>query len=566
MCEEDLKKELNELRQRLHELETREINYRKTEEKYRNIFENAAEGIFQTSPEGRFISANPSLARIHGYESPEDLMNSITDMGRQLYVHPEDRKRLSKLLREQGFVEHFEVEMYRKDRSLHWISINAKAVKDADNKILYYEGTMLDITQRKLAEQALKESEERYRIAIEHSNDGVAIIHGDIIQYVNKRYVDMFEYDNQDEIIGQPVFIIVHPDDVDMVKMMNHRRRKGEAIPARYEFKGITKTGKTIYIEVSAANITYKGELVYLVYLRDVTERKLAHDALVKSHKELEGLNMAKTKAINHLSHEIKTPLSVIQGNIRILKRRLSRHSLLEDFSVVIDALERNLERLLTISRETDAILNVSKGIEIHPPQVIDLFLFVQSLLDKIKSIAQHRKIEFQLEGENDLYVALDPYVLRDVVEGIVKNAIENTPDGGLIKITVNQEGDRICLGVQDFGIGITKKNQQYIFDGLFHTEETDMYSSKRPFDFGAGGKGLELFRMKIYGQRLGFDISFKSQRCIYIPNDLDVCPGDISRCKFCKTRETCLESGGTFFLVSFPIHRESGKDVKRDL
>ncbi|HOV89560.1 MAG TPA: PAS domain-containing sensor histidine kinase [Syntrophorhabdaceae bacterium] len=566
MDAEDLMKELNELRQRLHDLETCEINYRKAEEKYRNIFENAIEGIFQTSPEGRFLSANPSLARIHGYDSPEDLIDSIIDMEHQLYVHPEDRKRLAKILHEKGFVEHFEVEMYRKDRSLHWISINAKAVKDAQNRILYYEGTMLDITQRKLAEQALKESEERYRIAIEHSNDGVAIIHGDIIQYVNRRYVDMFEYDSPNEIIGKPIFIIVHPDDMDMVKGMNLRRRTGEDIPARYEFKGITKTGKTIYIEVSAASITYKGELVYLVYLRDVTERKLAHDALIKSHKELEGLNMAKTKAINHLSHEIKTPLSVIQGNIRILKKRLSKHTILYDFNVIIDALERNLERLFTISRETDAIFNVSKGLETQSPQVIDLFLFIQPLLDKIKGNSKHRDIEFQIEGENDLYIAIDPYVLRDVVEGIVKNAIENTPDGSLIKITVNQQGDRICLGVQDFGVGITKKNQQFIFDGLFHTEETDMYSSKRPYDFGAGGKGLELFRMKIYGQRLGFDISFKSQRCIYIPDDYDVCPGDISRCEFCKTREDCIKSGGTLFIVSFPIHRESEKALKNGL
>ncbi|MCX8110709.1 MAG: PAS domain-containing sensor histidine kinase, partial [Syntrophorhabdaceae bacterium] len=466
MCNKDLEREVIELRQRLQELKKCEIEFRKAEEKYRNIFENAIEGIFQTSPEGRFLSANPSLARIHGYDSPEELINSITDMEHQLYIHPEDRKRLVRLLHEHGYVEHFEVEMYRKDRSLHWISINAKAVRDADNKIAYYEGTMLDITQRKLAEQALKESEERYRIAIEHSNDGVAIIHGEIIQYVNKRYVEMFEYNSQDEIIGKPIFIIVHPDDLDMVKNMNLRRRSGEDIPARYEFKGITKTGKIIYIEVSAASITYRGELVYLVYLRDVTERKLAHDALIKSHKELEGLNMAKTKAINHLSHEIKTPLSVIQGNIRILKRRLSNLALLEDFKVVIDILERNIERLFTISRETDAIFNVSKGLETQSLQVIDLFLFIKPVLDKIKDNSRHRKIEFQIEGENDLYVAIDPYILKDVVEGIVKNAIENTPDGGLIKISVNQEGDKNLLIVEDFGIGITKKNQQFIFDG----------------------------------------------------------------------------------------------------
>ncbi len=561
MGNENLLKELDELRRRLNELETCEINYKKAEEKYRNIFENAIEGIFQTSPEGHFLSANPSLARIHGYDSPEDLINSITDIEDQLYVRPEDRKRMVKLLNEQGYVEHFEVEMYRKDRSRHWISINAKAVKDTNGKILYYEGTMLDITQRKLAEQALKESEERYRVVIEHSNDGIAIIQGDRLQYVNKKFIEMFEYDSYEEIIGKPIFVTVHPDDVEMVKDMNRRRRKGEYIPGRYEFKGITKNGKIIYVEVSAANITYRGEPVYLVFLRDVTERKLAHDALIKSHKELEGLNMAKTKAIHHISHEIKTPLSVIHENVKILKRKLNNLSLSEEFKGIISALERNIERLFKISRDTDTILNVSKGLEMQTAQVIDLFLFVQNLLKKIKENAMHRDLEYQLEGENDLYIKIDPYVLKDVVEGIIKNAIENTPDKGLIKIAIYQEGERIILKVEDFGIGITEKNQQYIFGGLFHTEETEMYSTKKPYDFGAGGKGLELFRMKVYAQRLGFEISFKSKRCIHLPTDYDVCPGDISLCNFCKTREDCLKSGGTSFFVSFKLHRENKKN-----
>ncbi|HPP06259.1 MAG TPA: PAS domain S-box protein, partial [Syntrophorhabdaceae bacterium] len=500
------------------------------------------------------------LARIHGYDSPEELITSITDVEHQLYVRPEDRRRMVKLLHEQGYVEHFEVEMYRKDRSRHWISINAKAVKDMDGRILYYEGTMLDITQRKLTEQALKESEERYRVVIEHSNDGIAIIKGDRHQYVNKKFIEMFEDDSYEEIIEKPILVTVHPDDIEMVKDMNRRRRIGEDIPARYEFKGITKNGKIIYVEVSAANITYKGEPVYLVFLRDVTERKLAHEALIKSHKELEGLNMAKTKAIHHISHEIKTPLSVIQGNVKILKRKLNNLSLSEEFKGIISALERNIERLFKISRDADAILNVSKGLEMQSAQVIDLSLFIQNLLKKIKENAMHRDIEYQFEKEADLYIKIDPYVLKDVVEGIIKNAIENTPDKGLIKISVYQEGEKIIFKVEDFGVGITEKNQQYIFGGLFHTEETEMYSTKKPYDFGAGGKGLELFRMKVYAQRLGFEISFKSKRCIYIPTDYDVCPGDISMCNFCKTREDCLKSGGTTFFVSFQLHRQDNK------
>jgi len=81
----------------------------------------------------------------------------------------------------------------------------------------------------------------------------------------------------------------------------------------------------------------------------------------------------------------------------------------------------------------------------------------------------------------------------------------------------VEQENAKVVLRIRDHGIGITKENQAYVFDGLFHTKETELYASKKPYDFGAGGKGLDLLRMKVYGQRFDFDLSMTSKRCVYI-------------------------------------------------
>ena len=106
-----------------------------------------------------------------------------------------------------------------------------RLVKDDQGKPLYYEGTMMDITNRKMAEEALAESEERYRTAIEHSNDAVAIIRGDKIQYVNRRFVEIFGYDRREDVIGKPVILVVHPDDRDMVMTINQRRQRGESVP-----------------------------------------------------------------------------------------------------------------------------------------------------------------------------------------------------------------------------------------------------------------------------------------------------------------------------------------------
>ena len=141
-------------------------------------------------------------------------------------------------------------------------------------------GVIIDVTERKGAEESLRESEERYRTAIEQSNDGIALVKGGLHIFVNQKMAEIFGYDRPEEIIGQPVAMLVHPDDRERVINLNRQRQKGESVPDKYEFKGRRKNGEPIYIEVSAAKTTYQGEAISLVYLRDITDRKRAEEAL----------------------------------------------------------------------------------------------------------------------------------------------------------------------------------------------------------------------------------------------------------------------------------------------
>ena len=131
---------------------------RESERKYRDIFESSIEGIFQSTLDGRFINANPAAARMLGYESPEDLVGTMKDMGSQLYAHPEDRDKLVKLLREHGFVKNFEVLCRNKNGSAIWGVLNIHLVRDDNGNTVCLEGTCQDITERKRTE---KRSEER---------------------------------------------------------------------------------------------------------------------------------------------------------------------------------------------------------------------------------------------------------------------------------------------------------------------------------------------------------------------------------------------------------------------
>ncbi|MBP1711627.1 MAG: response regulator receiver domain with sensory domain, partial [Deltaproteobacteria bacterium] len=137
-----------------------------SEAKYRNIFENAAEGIYQSTAEGRFITANSALARMAGYESPENLIESIENIKTQFYVNPEDREKFMEIMEADSFVNSFEVEFYKKDGSKFWVAVNARAVKDEQGEILYVEGFIEDITIRKHAQEQFHQTLDSLRKAV----------------------------------------------------------------------------------------------------------------------------------------------------------------------------------------------------------------------------------------------------------------------------------------------------------------------------------------------------------------------------------------------------------------
>jgi len=140
---------------------------REAEEKYHGIFDHLIEGIFRTTPEGQYLLANAALARIYGYNSPEELMQSVTDISRRLYVQEGRRDEFVRTMQEHDSITGFESQVYQKDGTIIWISENCRAIRDANGRLAYYEGTVEDITQRRLAEEKLRHSEALYHSLVE---------------------------------------------------------------------------------------------------------------------------------------------------------------------------------------------------------------------------------------------------------------------------------------------------------------------------------------------------------------------------------------------------------------
>ena len=177
------------------------------EEKYHSVFDHLAEGIFQTTPEGRYMMANTALARIYGYSSPEELIQGLTDIGGRLYVEKGRREEFVRLMQERDTITSFESLIYRKDGSVIWISENCRAIRDARGRLLYYEGTVEDITQRRQAEEKVRNSEALYHSLVETLPQNI----------FRKDLEGHFTFANQQfcKILGRPLEEIVGKTDFD---------------------------------------------------------------------------------------------------------------------------------------------------------------------------------------------------------------------------------------------------------------------------------------------------------------------------------------------------------------
>lgn len=143
------------------------------EARYRSIFENAVEGIFQTTPDGRYVTVNPALVRLCGYTSQQDMIETVTDIGRQIYADPSRRDAFKRLMEQQHAVTGFESQVIRKDGRVIWISESVRAIHDQDGRLVAYEGSVEDITARKRAEYDLRKSEERLRLSLTATHVGI---------------------------------------------------------------------------------------------------------------------------------------------------------------------------------------------------------------------------------------------------------------------------------------------------------------------------------------------------------------------------------------------------------
>ncbi len=333
-------------------------------------------------------------------------------------------------------------------------------------------------------------------------------------------------------------------------------------------------------------------------------ENARINEELRQSYDEVRSLNRAKERVIHHLSHELKTPVSILEASLSLLRKKLSGLEK-KGWKRILDRADRNLNRILEMQYQIEDILKKKDYRTLHmlttlldtcsdhlevlfesrareagytadtlvrdirdhieasfspreaPCQKIRLDHFTEKKIHALVPGFAHRQLCFEVrnlmaESHEPVSILIPPEVLSKIMEGLIRNAVENTPDSGQIEVILREGKRGPEFEVRDFGVGITAANQRLIFESNLSTRETLQYSSRKPYDFNAGGKGFDLLRMKIFSERYNFRIEMQSQRCGFIPEDENLCPGKIEDCEHCHSVKDCLISGGTRVLVRF--------------
>jgi PAS domain S-box-containing protein len=260
---------------------------RASEQRYRSLFESVPIGLYRSTPEGRIVDANDALVQMLGYPSREKLLETPAQA---LFCDPADRQRWQAEMDAKGVVSYFVTQLKRYDGTPIWVVDRARAVRDPQGTILYYDGSLVDITEQRRSEEALRASEARYRALVESSPDGIGIHQDGRVVFVNPAGARLLGAQSPDELVGKSVMDLLHPDYREVVRERIQRSlATGQPAPPLME-KFIRLDGTVIDVEVTAVPIMWEGRPAMQVVFRDITERKRMEEELKASEERYRDL------------------------------------------------------------------------------------------------------------------------------------------------------------------------------------------------------------------------------------------------------------------------------------
>jgi PAS domain S-box-containing protein len=471
-----------------------------SEARYRRTFELAGSGLAHVSMEGRFLRVNPRVCEMFGYTEEELRGRLVKDIS-----HPDDRdladRPRAQVVAGESDSARLEKRYVHKDGSLIWASIAIALERDAAGKPLYAVSVLDDVTSRKHAEDALRQSEDLFRKTFELAASGVAHVSLDgVFLRVNRRLTEMFGY-TEAELLGRSVKDISHPEDRDVTDAQRALIRAGERESLRFEKRYLAKDARVVWVSLGVALVrNAAGTPQYeIAMFDDITERKDAEVQLREAHEELKRSNSELEQFAYVASHDLQEPLRMVSSYTQLLGRRYGEKfdaDAKEFMAYIVDGATRMkqlIEDLLAYSRVG------TKGKDFKPA---DLDKSVRRAISNLKAAIEE-------SGASVTYdpmpvVPADEVQLAQLFQNLMGNALKFRAPSvqPRIHVGVKDLGEAFELSVRDNGIGIEPQYFERIFMVFQRLHNKGEYS----------GTGIGLAIVKKVVERHGGHIRVESK------------------------------------------------------
>lgn len=464
----------------------RQAQLAEQKERYQSLFHRVPIGLYRTNPRGEILDANQALVRLLGYPDRQSLLAElITD----LFVNRQVREQELSILNQDGTLRNFEIRLRRYDGEVIWVQDTCRTVRDDEGELLYYEGGLEDVTQRRRVEQALKESEERFRGIFENAPIGIYRTTPDgRFLMANSTLVEMLGYGSYKELAQRNLEKnALHPD---YSRSAFKERIEEEGRLASLESAWTSADGKTVFVRENARVVRDENGRVryYEGTVEDITERREMEERLQRQDRLAAVGQMA-----GGIAHDFRNFLTSI---ILYAQIPLRKPDLPSDVEKSLETVVSEAQQAASLVQQ---ILDFSRR-SVMETELFNLGKFIRQVTGILQqTIPEH--IDIALEDvSGDCFVDADPTRIQQVLTNLVLNARDAMPDGGELGIRVARlhveageepladmtPGDWACLTVSDTGTGMADDVKQHLFEPFFTTK--------------APGKGTGLGLAQVYG------------------------------------------------------------------
>ena len=428
---------------------------KKSEERFQLLFNKAPLSYESLDINGHFIEVNQHWLDTLGYTREEVIGKWFGDFLPSAYQ--EAFRKLFPIFKSEGKI-HSEFEMVHKNGKLLFIAFDGEIGHDLNGKFMQTHCILQDITKRKCAEQALKDSERKYRKLVENSPDAIVIYVDGKIVLVNKSGLHLMAAGSPEELIGKSVIEFVHADYLELIIGRMTEVRKDAVVLPLAEEKFTRLDGSEIYVEVKSMSIRFDNKPAVQMIIRDITERKRVEAEIQSKNEELLKVNVEKDRFFSIIAHDLRGPLCgfkeltnlMADSSLDISSKEFHKLALLMQNSATnVFCL---LENLLEWSR-------TQRGLTKFVPELLLLCSAISETLIYLIEEANKKDIMIDFEIPEDLYVFADKNMLESIIRNLVSNAVKFTPKSGRITVSACLDAHKlVTISIRDTGIGLTKE------------------------------------------------------------------------------------------------------------